>query len=106
MPEAARKDQIDTVDSPDGSGACHGSPSVQATDEGSDNVIINGFGIVREGDKMILHLYDGPCDTPHQPVLTTFSSKVVINGKGAGRKGDAYGGDHFISSGSANVIIG
>lgn len=106
MPEAARKDQHDDVQAPDGTGECCADPSIQKTDEGSDNVFVNGIGIVREGDKMIVHNYPGPCCDPHAPVLTTFSSTVFINGKGAGRKGDMYGGDHEIITGSSNVFIG
>lgn len=106
MPEVARKDQTDTVQSPDGSGACCADPSVQYTDEGSDNVFVNGIGVVREGDKMIIHDFDGPCCNPHQPVLDSYSSSVFINGKRVGRKGDTYGGDHVISSGSSSVFIG
>lgn len=106
MPEAARKDHIDDVQSPDGVGECCAFPSVQKTDEGSDSVFVNGIGIVRENDKMIVHNYPGPCCNPHQPVLDSFSSSVFINGKRAGRKGDTYGGDHVITTGSSNVFIG
>lgn len=106
MAQAARKDSTDTVASPDGSGACCGSPSTQSTDEGSSNVYVNGIGVVREGDKMITHDFDGPCCNPHAPVLSTYSSSVYVNGKRVGRKGDKYGGDHEISSGSSNVYFG
>jgi uncharacterized Zn-binding protein involved in type VI secretion len=106
MPEVARKDMTDTVASPDGSGVCSADPSTQATDEGSSRVFIGGIGVVRQGDKMKLHLYDGPCDTPHQPVLTTYSTNVYVEGRGIGRKGDAYGGDHIITTGSTRVYSG
>lgn len=106
MAEVARKDQKDTVDSPDGSGVCCASPSTQYTDKGSENVLCNGIGVVREGDSMITHNYDGPCCNPHSPVLSSYSTTVFINGKGVGRKGDMYGGNHMISSGSSNVFIG
>ncbi len=56
MPEAARKDQIDDVQSPDGTGPCCGEPSIQKTDEGSDNVLINGYGVCGGGDKCSLTL--------------------------------------------------
>ncbi|AKF12740.1 hypothetical protein PHIM7_195 [Sinorhizobium phage phiM7] len=106
MPEAARKDQQDDVHSPDGTGDCCGDPTTQKTDEGSNNVFVNGFGVVREGDKMITHNSDdGGCCVPHAPVLTTFSSSVYINGKRAGRKGDMYE-DHEIITGSTSVFIG
>lgn len=107
MPEVARKDQIDTVASPDGEGACCAFPSTQYTDEGSDNVFVNGIGVVREGDKMIPHTSDdGGCCVLHSPVLDSYSSSVFINGKRVGRKGDTYGGDHVISSGSTTVFVG
>jgi uncharacterized Zn-binding protein involved in type VI secretion len=103
---AARKNSTDTVASPDGSGFCCSAASTQSTDLGSGDVYVNGIGVVREDDAMITHNFPGPCCNPHAPVLTTFSSSVYINGKRAGRKGDAYGGDHIISSGSSDVYIG
>ena len=106
MPEIARKDMIDQVASPDGTGVCSASPSTQFTDEGSSNVKVEGYGVVRQGDKMKIHNFAGPGDTPHQPVLTTYSNKVFVNGKGVGRKGDLYGSDHPISTGSSKVIVG
>lgn len=102
----ARRDGVDQVASPDGSGHCCAEPSTQTTWEGSDNVFVNGIGIVREGDAMITHNYDGPCCVPHAPVLDTFSGTVYCNGKRVGRVGDAYGGDHIIITGSTNVIVG
>ena len=106
MPAVARKDSEDTVASPDGSGICCSSASTQSTDKGSSDVFVNGIGVVRQGDAMITHDYQGPCCNPHAPVLTTYSSTVFVNGKGLGRKDDAYGGDHIISSGSGNVFAG
>jgi uncharacterized Zn-binding protein involved in type VI secretion len=106
MPEAARGNGVDTVASPDGSGFCCGSPSTQRTAACSPNVFANSIGIVRQGDPMVVHPFPGPCCTPHAPVLSTFSGTVYINGKKAGRKGDAYGGDHITSSGSSTVFIG
>jgi uncharacterized Zn-binding protein involved in type VI secretion len=107
LPEAARKQSVDTVASPDGSGVCCVDPTTQSTDIGSDNVFVNGIGIVREDDPMIPHTSDdGGCCVQHAPRLSTYSSTVFINGKRAGRKGDMYGGDHQISSGSSNVFFG
>lgn len=103
MPGAARKSGTDTVASPDGSGPGCGSPTTQATDVGSDDVIVNGIGAVRQGDAMKTH--PGPGCSPHAPTLTTHSSTVIVNGKGIGRLGDAYNG-HTISSASADVICG
>lgn len=105
MSAIARKSSTDTVASPDGSGHCCKDPSTQSTDQGSDNVFVNGIGVVREGDAMITHLYNGPCCNPHAPVLSTFSGTVWCNGRRVGRVGDAYDG-HIISSGSPNVFAG
>lgn len=110
MPEVARKDQIDKTDSTDGSGACCGEPSTHATDEGSDSVFVNGYGVVREDDRMIQHTTDETgCCVLHAPPLKTYSGSVFINGKRAGRKGDIYQDaihTHTISTGSTNVFIG
>jgi uncharacterized Zn-binding protein involved in type VI secretion len=101
MPGIARKSQTDTVASPDGTGAFCISPTIQATDEGSDDVIVNGIGAVRQGDAMIPH--PGPGCSPHAPTLSSFSSTVIVNGKGVGRLSDVYNG-HVIISASLDVI--
>ena len=106
MAGVARKNGVDLVASPDGSGHCCASPSTQTTAEGSDNVFVEGVGIVREGDAMVTHDYNGPCCNPHAPVLDTFSGSVYCNGKRVGRVGDAYGGNHVIISGASSVIVG
>jgi uncharacterized Zn-binding protein involved in type VI secretion len=106
MPEAARGNLIDTVQSPDGSGDCCQSPSTQYTLECSSKVFVEGYGIVRQGDAMQTHNYDGPCCNPHSPTLTVGSSKVFIEGKQAARKGDSFDGTHMISSGSSKIFIG
>jgi len=103
MPEVARKDSVDSVASPDGSGSGCGSPTTQSTDIGSGDVFCNGIGVVREGDAMISH--PGPGCPPHAPTLSTYSSTVFINGKGCGRLGDEYSA-HIITSGSGNVFAG
>jgi len=114
MPAIARKDETDTVDCVDGTPGSDcspgvkrcDSPSTQATKAGSGDVIINGIGVVREGDIMKPH--PAPeCNCPlHAPVLTAFSSKVYANGKRIGRIGDLYTSGHVISSGSGNVFDG
>jgi uncharacterized Zn-binding protein involved in type VI secretion len=103
MPGIARKNGVDTVASPDGTGVGCGSPTTQATDVGSDDVIVNGIGAVRESDAMNTH--PGPGCSPHAPTLSTFSSTVYVNGKRVGRLGDAYNG-HVITSASSDVIAG
>lgn len=114
MPAVARKNQVDIVQCIDGTpgSLCSpgvfrcDSPSIQATLAGSDNVRVNGIGVVREDDVMKPH--PAPeCNCPlHQPVLTAFSSKVFVNGKRLGRLGDLYTPGHVIASGSSNVFDG
>ena len=103
MPAIARGNETDTVASPDGTGPHCVLPTIQATEQCSGNVFINGIGIVREGDMMKHH--PGPGCGDHAPTLTSFSSTVKVNGKGVGRVGDAYSG-HIITSGSPNGNCG
>lgn len=103
MPEAARGDQVDTVQSKTGVGKDCKSPVVTATDECSEDCFANDIGIVRQGDEVAQHNASG-CG-PDDSVLTVFSSDVFINGKGAGRKGDFYTPDNEITSGSSDVFI-
>lgn len=86
-----------------GSGPGCASPLMSATDQCSPDVFIDGKGIVRDGDAMASHNQSG-C-VPEAPVLTTFSSKVKVNGKGVGRVGDNYAGDgsNIIQPGQATV---
>lgn len=114
MPLVARKAAEDSVDSPDGTPGipCPDGqpkcdlPSTQATAAGSSDVFIETIGVVREGDAMIPHQYT-PCGCPsHAPTLSTFSAYVYANNLRIGRVGDAYGGDHIISSGAPTVTDG
>jgi uncharacterized Zn-binding protein involved in type VI secretion len=104
MPEAARGNGVDQVQSLTGTGFLCLSPLLTSTDECSDDVFVNGTGIVREGDKVAPHPAAG-CG-PDESVLTTFSTSVYINGKGAGRKGDQYTPDNTIITGSTDVFVG
>ena len=68
---------------------------------------------VLAGDVMAAHPNGVPCvvaPVNHAPPLTTFSSKVNIEGRFAGRVGDLYddgnGFTHTISTGSAKVTFG
>lgn len=103
MPGIARKSGTDTVASPDGTGFNCASPTTQATAAGSDDVIVNGIGAVRQSDAMKTH--PAPGCGPHAPTLSSFSSTVIVNGKGVGRLGDSYNG-HSITSASTDVIAG
>lgn len=104
MPAAARGDGVDAVFSKTGVGRNCASPTTTATDACSPDVLINGYGAVREGDLVAPH-NKGGC-VPDESTLTTFSSTVFINGKGAGRLGDQYTPDNTITSGSPTVFIG
>ena len=105
MPKCARKNQADSVASPDGAAICCPAPTTQATQAGSSNVFVNDIGAVRLGDAMKTHPYPGPCCVPHAPSLSSASSTVFVNSKGMGRLGDDYSA-HYISSGSSNVYAG
>lgn len=114
MPQAAQGDATNTVDTvhvavgdknPNDSSFCDDEPIVTSTDVCSDMVFAEGVGIVREGDAVTAHAIGGTCST-HTPGLATFSSKVKIQGKGAGRKDDTYGCGAKITSGSTKVLIG
>lgn len=72
----------------------------------SDNVLVNGIGISRQGDVNTPHLLPGaPCPT-HQAPIATGSTTVFINGKGCGRIGDAVSGCTQVATGSNNVFAG
>jgi uncharacterized Zn-binding protein involved in type VI secretion len=92
-----------------GSGPQCKLPMTSATAACSPNVFINGYGVVREGDAMAVHNMTG-CGT-EAPTLSTFSSTVKVNGKGAGRVGDNYAGDGSniiqpVPGASSNVFAG
>ena len=100
MPEAARCCGVDTVSTGHG---CDGSTT---TEEGSGDVFVNTYGLVRSGDLNRSHTRPvGPACIPHQVPLSSFSSTVFANNKNAGRKGDSFGSE-VITSGSNNVFIG
>ena len=73
---------------------------------GSPNVYVNGIAWSRQGDNNTPHLLPGvPCPS-HAAPIATGSSKVFINGKGAGRVGDSISGCTSVASGSSNVFAG
>jgi uncharacterized Zn-binding protein involved in type VI secretion len=113
MPEAARGDNTETVNTvhpavgdldPDDGIACDAEPTTTSTNACSDKVFVEGVGVVRQDDAVTSHTFPS-CGT-HAPILVSFSSKVTIQGKGAGRKGDSYECGAIITSGSSKVIIG
>lgn len=106
MPDIALGNGQSLVASPDGSGDCCSFPTTQSSNICSTKVFIGGYGVVRQGDAMITHNYNGPCCNPHAPTLSSFSSKVFVEGRGIGRVGDAYGGNHIILTGSSKASSG
>lgn len=106
MPEVARKDGTDTVDTVHNSigSNCADAPTTIATDAGSSDVFAEGTGVVRVGDAVQIHNIPG-C-TPHAPTLAVGSDTVFANNKAIGRKGDTYAGSEKITSGASTVIAG
>ena len=82
----------------------HCSGKVRA--QGSGREYVNGIAVSRQGDVNTLHLLPGsPCPAHNAPIASG-SSKVFINGKGAGRVGDAISGCTSVAQGSSNVFAG
>ena len=74
--------------------------------EGSPNVFVNGIPWSRQGDNNTTHLLPGsPCPA-HAAPIATGSSTVFVNGRGAGRVGDAISGCTSVAEGSSNVFVG
>lgn len=88
-----------------GSGhACHFPPtdSIGA----SSDVYANGIGVVRQGDPYAPHGC-GPCKIPpHGRSLSGGSGTVFVNGKPAGRVGDAISCGGNAAAGSSDVYFG
>lgn len=104
MPPAARGNGTDSVFSKTGAGRNCVSPLTTATAACSGDVLVNGIGIVRQGDAIAAHPAAG-CGNDGS-VLTSFSGTVFANTKAVGRIGDQYTGDNTITSGSSNIFIG
>ena len=74
--------------------------------QGSPTVFVNSIAWSRQGDNNTSHLLPGvPCPS-HAAPITTGSSSVFVNGKGAGRIGDAITGCTSVAAGSSNVFCG
>ena len=121
MPAIAKKDGQSSISATDGIiGSLCGvkpnrynwnTPSTQVSDGGSDDVFVEGVGVVRDGDAMETHPDGSPCTVSainHTPTLSTFSNNVFANGKAIGRIGDKYNQgtsfDHTIITGASTVI--
>jgi uncharacterized Zn-binding protein involved in type VI secretion len=74
--------------------------------QGSPNVFVNGIPWSRQGDLNTVHLLPGDPCPPHAAAITTGSTTVFVNGKGAGRIGDAITGCTSVAAGSSNVFAG
>jgi uncharacterized Zn-binding protein involved in type VI secretion len=73
---------------------------------GSPNVNVNGIPWSRQGDNNTTHLLPGsPCPS-HAAPIASGSGTVIVNGKGAGRIGDAISGCTSVAAGSPNVFAG
>ena len=95
MPAATRIGDADVI---------HCSGMVRAS--GSGNVFVNGIPWSRQGDNNTGHLLTGnPC-TGHAAPITTGSTTVFVNGKGAGRIGDGITSCTSVAAGSSNVFAG
>jgi uncharacterized Zn-binding protein involved in type VI secretion len=86
------------------SDVAHCSGMVRAA--GSGNVFVNGRPWSRQGDVNTVHLLPGsPCPA-HAAAISSGSSTVKVNGRGAGRVGDSISGCTAVASGSSNVFAG
>jgi len=74
---------------------------------GSPNVKVNGIPWSRQGDVNFPHLLPcAPVCCTHTAPITSGSSTVIVNGKGAGRIGDAITACTNVAVGSPNVKAG
>lgn len=75
--------------------------------QGSPDVYVNGIKWSRQGDNNTVHKKPGgsPCGS-HAAPITTGSKSVFVNGKGAGRVGDAITSCTKVAAGSPNVFAG
>lgn len=88
-----------------GSGhACHFSPTPSI--EASPDVNIDGIPAVRQGDAYAPHACPTCPAPPHPRSLSGGSGSVFINGKPAGRVGDAISCGGSADAGSGTVFIG
>lgn len=72
--------------------------------EGSSNVYVNGIPWSRQGDNNTSHLFPPAACPSHAAPITTGSTTVFVNGKGAGRIGDAITSCTSVAAGSSNVF--
>ncbi|MFQ6552617.1 PAAR domain-containing protein [Aestuariibius insulae] len=98
MPKATRLGDI-------GSGHdCHFPPT--ASIAASPDVNVDGIPVVRQGDDYAPHACPSCLAPPHSRTLSGGSGTVFINGKPAGRVGDAISCGGAADTGSSTVSIG
>jgi uncharacterized Zn-binding protein involved in type VI secretion len=74
--------------------------------EGSPDVFVNGIPWSRQGDLNTPHLLPPvPCPA-HAAPIAVGSTTVRVNGRGAGRVGDAISGCTSVAAGSPDVFCG
>jgi len=80
--------------------------SVPFRHEGSPDVFVNKIPWSRQGDVNDPHFLPGsPCPI-HQAPITIGSTTVFVNGRGAGRIGDAITACTSVAEGSPDVFAG
>ena len=73
---------------------------------GSPNVFVGGIPWSRQGDVNTPHLLPGdPCPV-HAAPIAVGSATVRVNGRGAGRVGDAIAGCTSVAVGLPSVLVG
>ena len=74
--------------------------------QGSSDVFVNSIAWSRQGDVNTVHKKPGAPCPPHTASITTGSTTVFVNTKGAGRVGDAITSCTSVAAGSPNVFAG
>lgn len=74
--------------------------------QGSSDVFVNGIPWSRQGDNNTTHLLPPPPCGSHVAPIAVGSTTVFVNGKGAGRVGDALTDCTSVAEGSSNVFAG
>lgn len=74
--------------------------------QGSGDVFVNGIAWSRQGDINTSHLLPPAICPSHTAPITTGSTTVFVNNKGAGRIGDAITGCTTVAAGSSDVFAG
>ena len=74
--------------------------------QGSPDVFVNSIAWSRQGDVNTVHKKPGAPCPPHTASITTGSTTVFVNTKGAGRVGDAITSCTSVAAGSPNVFAG